>query len=222
MFFLKLAYGAFQKVSKAALLTSLLFSPAMASERVDILAFGDSLTAGYGLMDHEGLVPQLTAWLKEKGHDVRIINAGVSGDTTAGGLERLEWSLTNDIDAMILELGANDMLRAIDPAVTRENIAKMLEIAKSHNIKVLLIGLTAPSNYGPEWKTEFERIWPDTSAQFGTLLMPDFFNAFAGMDLATASAFLQPDGLHPNADGVAKVVEALGPQVEALIGQVAR
>ena len=222
MYFLKLAYGAFQKVSKATLLTNLLFSPAMASERVDILAFGDSLTAGYGLMDHEGLVPQLTAWLKEKGHDVRIINAGVSGDTTAGGLERLEWSLTNDIDAMILELGANDMLRAIDPAVTRENIAKMLEIAKSHNIKVLLIGLTAPSNYGPEWKTEFERIWPDTSAQFGTLLMPDFFNAFAGMDLATASAFLQPDGLHPNADGVAKVVEALGPQVEALIGQVAR
>ncbi len=195
-------------------------APAWA-EKTHILALGDSLTQGYGLIEQEGFVPQLRAWLTDQGADVRVVNAGVSGDTTAGGLSRVEWSLTPEIGAMIVALGGNDVLRGIDPAVTRANIEGILQIAQEKGVKVLLIGLTAPKNYGPEYEQAFEGIWPDMAEKYGVLMLP---NWFAGMSAPPEdfTAMMQADGLHPNGKGVAMIVEGVGPKVLELIDRVGK
>ncbi|WP_435311070.1 arylesterase [Primorskyibacter sedentarius] len=184
-----------------------------------ILALGDSLTQGYGLIEEEGFVPQLRGWLEEHGHDVRLINGGVSGDTTAGGLARVEWSLTPEVEGMIVTLGGNDLLRGIPPENARENLRGILEVAEARGIEVLLVGLPAPGNYGAAYKQSFDAIYPELSEEFGTLYYPDFFE---GMRLAGATStnngdFMQDDGIHPNAKGVGHIVDAIGPAVEELI-----
>ena len=206
-------------ISLSALLAS---GPARAEGKVHVLALGDSLTAGYGLMDHEGFVPQLTKWLAARGHDVRVVNGGVSGDTSAGGLARLEWSLSPEMGGLIVALGANDMLRGTDPAVTRANITGVLDIAQARGLKVLLIGIRAPGNYGPEWQAEFNAIWPDLAAQYAVPMVPSFFIGVEGMDSADVADLLQADGLHPTTEGVARIVEGLGPFVETLVTSIAR
>ena len=187
-----------------------------------IAALGDSLTQGYGLVPEQGFVPQLEAWLISEGEDVRLINAGVSGDTTAGGLARVDWTLTDDVDAMIVALGGNDLLRAIPPEASRANLDGILKAASTRNIPVLLIGLSAPGNYGPDYKTAFDAIYPELAAEYGALYVESFLGALqAEADQGAAlRQFIQSDGIHPNADGVGKIVAALGPQVRALIAQV--
>ncbi len=189
------------------------------AEDVTIAALGDSLTQGYGLAPDAGFVSQLGRWLEDKGQSAILINAGVSGDTTAGGLARVDWTLTDEIDALIVALGGNDVLRGLDPADSKANLAGILDIAKSKGVKVLLVGMVAPANYGPEFKTEFDTMYSELATEFGTLLHPDFLRALtAETDLATALAtFMQPDGIHPNADGVALIVEDIGPSVVELI-----
>ncbi|MEO0828883.1 MAG: arylesterase [Pseudomonadota bacterium] len=184
---------------------------------------GDSLTQGYGLPPEEGFVPQLQAWLTERGHDVELINAGVSGDTTAGGLSRAEWTLTPDVDAMILELGGNDLLRGLPPEVSRANLAGILDIAKAKGVDVLLVGLPAPTNYGPDFKAAFDGMFPELAESYGTLLRSDFLEALSSLpDRAAARRdYIQPDGIHPNAAGVALIVENIGPPVEELIARAA-
>lgn len=184
-----------------------------------ILALGDSLTQGYGLLDHEGFVPQLRDWLEARGHNLRIVNGGVSGDTTAGGLARVEWSLTPDIRGMIVALGGNDLLRGIEPAVSRANIEGILKIAEANQIEVLLVGIEAPGNYGPDYKTEFDAIFPELAEAHGTLYAESFFAGIvaAGGEMST---YMQYDGIHPNAQGVALIVEDLGPRVEALVSRL--
>jgi len=198
-----------------------LTTPALA-EPVTVVALGDSLTAGYGLPQEEGFVPQLQAWLTSQGQDVVVVNAGVSGDTTAGGLARLDWSLTPQVDAMIVTLGGNDMLRGIDPAASRANLDAILKGAQTRQLPVLLVAMSAPGNYGPEYKRDFDAIYPELAAQYGTLLAPGFFTGLTegGVDPAAVAAYIQPDGLHPNREGVAKIVTALGPQVLELMGRV--
>ncbi len=204
----------------ATLLVAISFMSApLRAETVHILALGDSLTQGYGLVERDGFVPQMRAWLADKGADVRVVNAGVSGDTSAGGLNRVEWSLTPEIDAMIVALGGNDVLRGLDPAVTRKNIDGILAIAQARGIKVLLIGLTAPANYGPEYEQAFESIWPDMAEKYGVLMLPNWFAGMAGPP-AEFQALMQADGLHPNAAGVAQIVEGIGPKVLDLIQRV--
>ena len=127
------------------------------AEEVRILALGDSLTAGYGLPEESGFVPQLQGWLNDHGEDVVIVNAGVSGDTTAGGLSRVEWSLTPEIDAMIVALGGNDVLRGVDPASTRKNLEGILAVADARDLPVLVIGLQASRNFGADFKAAFDR-----------------------------------------------------------------
>jgi len=187
-----------------------------------IAALGDSLTQGYGLVPEQGFVPQLEAWLIAEGEDVRLINAGVSGDTTAGGLARVDWTLTDDVDAMIVALGGNDLLRAIPPEASRANLDGILKAASTRNIPVLLIGLSAPGNYGPDYKTAFDAIYPELAEEYGALYVESFLGALqAEADQGAAlRQFMQSDGIHPNADGVEKIVAALGPQVRALIAQV--
>ena len=200
----------------------ILLTGAAAADPITIVALGDSLTAGYGLPEDQGLVPQLQAWLAAQGSDAVVVNAGVSGDTTAGGLARLGWSLTPDVDALIVELGANDMLRGIDPSVPRRNLDAIMKEATTRNLPVLLIGVPALRNYGPDYRTAFDAIYPELSAQYGTLLMPDFFGPLRSQSDPTASLarFIQSDGLHPNAEGVAEVVKVLGPAVVDLISRV--
>jgi acyl-CoA thioesterase I len=216
-----LAYRVRRAICNLALCTIVL-TGAAAAEPITIVALGDSLTAGYGLPKDQGLVPQLQSWLAAQGSDAQVVNAGVSGDTTAGGLARLGWSLTPEVDALIVELGANDMLRGIDPSVPRGNLDAILQQATEQGLPVLLIGVPALRNYGPDYRTAFDAIYPDLSAQYGTLLMPDFFGPLRSAADPTASLarFIQSDGLHPNAEGVAQVVTALGPLVLDLAARV--
>lgn len=214
-------YGRAGRFGKALALVFTLTGAAQA-EQVDILALGDSLTQGYGLMDHEGFVPQLRDWLETRGHAVRVVNGGVSGDTTAGGLARVEWSLTPEIDAMIVALGGNDLLRGIAPEVARDNLDGILQVAETQGIEVLLVGMQAPGNYGPDYKAAFDAIYPELAERHDALYAPSFLEGIMteGEDISAAGDFMQSDGIHPNGAGVARIVEALGPHVEALIDRV--
>ena len=185
------------------------------AESLTLVALGDSLTAGYGLPADKGLVPQLQAWLAAEGQDVMVANAGVSGDTTAGGLARLDWSLTPDADALMVILGGNDMLRGIDPAVSRANLSAILQGAADRHLPVLLVSMSAPGNFGPDYKATFDAIFPDLAAQFGVDLAMDFFAPLKAR--GDFSALMQVDGIHPNAEGVRLIAATLGPQVIDLL-----
>jgi acyl-CoA thioesterase-1 len=177
-----------------------------------ILDFGDSLTAGYGLAPEQAFPPRLQAALQRRGIETRVVNAGVSGDTTAGGLARLDWALADKPDLVILALGANDALRGIDPAAVRNNLDKMLRRIKTTGAKVLLVGMLAPPNWGEEYKTEFDRIFPDLARTNGVPLYPFFLEG-----VAMKPELNQPDGLHPNERGVAVLVDRIAPVVARLV-----
>lgn len=192
------------------------FPAALAADQtVRIVALGDSLTAGYGLPAADAFPAKLERALKAKGYDVRIENAGVSGDTASGGLSRLDWSVPDGTEAVILELGANDALRAIDPTVTRRALDAILLRLKERNIAVLLCGMLAPPNYGPDFARAFESIFPDLAAKHDTLLYPFFLDA-----VAAERQLNLPDGLHPSAAGIDVIVARILPKVEELIARV--
>ena len=184
-----------------------------------LAALGDSLTQGFGLPADQGFVPQLEAWLRANGAEVTVINAGVSGDTTAGGLSRVAWTLTPEVDAMIVALGGNDFLRGVAPEVSRANLDGILSEAQSAGVGVLLVGMEATNNYGPEYKRDFDGMYPDLAAIYGVPLFPTFFDGLrvAGDTAGAVAEYMQADGIHPNADGVALIVEAMGPVVLDLI-----
>ncbi|WP_245736217.1 arylesterase [Roseovarius lutimaris] len=203
-------------MGKAIAAFLLLVSPAWAGP-VTVLALGDSLTQGYGLVQDQGFVPQMQKWLDDQGIEARLVNGGVSGDTTAGGAARVEWSLTPEVEAMIVTLGGNDLLRGFDPGVSRGNIEKILKVAEAKEIEVLLVGMKAPGNYGAGYKADFDAIYPELSEAYGTLYVGNFFAGLGEGSPADLQAYFQPDGIHPNADGVGRIVEALGPRVIELI-----
>ena len=216
-----LAYGAISRASKFGVAIFVTTSLAQA-ETVTIAALGDSLTAGYGLAQSEGFVPQLEGWLQAQGAETVVLNAGVSGDTTAGGLSRAAWTLTPDVDAMIITLGGNDFLRGLDPAVSKANLDGILAAGKDAGVAMLLVGLSVGANYGLEYKEEFEGMYRDLSTKYDIPLYPDFasgLRAAAGMQEGV-SEFLQADGIHPNPEGVAVIVAAMGPAVLDLIADV--
>jgi acyl-CoA thioesterase-1 len=186
--------------------------PGAAAAPVSIVALGDSLTAGYGLDPGESFPEQLQAALAARGHDVSVANAGVSGDTASDGLARLEWSVPAEADIVIVELGANDALRGIDPAVTRQALADILGKLRARGQAVLLVGMLSPRNLGDEYAAEFDAIFPDLAQQHGVPLYPFFLEG-----VATNAALNQADGLHPTAAGVSTIVERILPQVEELI-----
>ena len=204
----------------------LLLAGGTMAEPVTLVALGDSLTAGYGLADPgTGLVPQLEGWLKAKGHDVVVQNAGVSGDTTAGGLSRLGWALGPEADALIVTLGGNDLLRGIDPGEVRANLDGILKQADARGLPVLLVAMKAGANFGPDYKAAFDATYADLAAQYGAVLADDFFGGLraAGADPAdpaSMAAFMQEDGIHPNPEGVKLIVEGLGPKVVELLARV--
>ena len=190
-----------------------LASAADASERV-IIAFGDSLTAGYGLASRQAFPAQLEDRLRRDGFDVRVRNAGVSGDTTAGGRARLDWSVTEPVDLVIVELGANDALRGIDPAVAKRNLDDILTRLVARDIAVLIAGMRAPPNLGAAYALTFDRIYPDLAAKHDLPLYPFFLEGVAAQPELNLS-----DGLHPNADGIRRIVDAIAPHVKAALGR---
>jgi acyl-CoA thioesterase-1 len=189
-------------------------SPEAAEHAISIVAFGDSLTAGYGLPANEAFPAQLQRALDAKGLAVTVVNAGVSGDTATGGLSRLDWSVPDGTDAVILELGANDALRGVDPGTTRKALETMLRRLEEKRIPVLLCGMVAPPNLGAEYGRAFNSIYPDLAAQTGAILYPFFLTG-----VAADPKLNQRDGLHPTAAGVAMIVERILPQVEELIAR---
>lgn len=181
-----------------------------------IVAFGDSLTAGYGLPISEAFPARLAARLKKDGYAVEVINAGVSGDTTSGGLARLDWAMRDRPDLFLLELGANDALRGIDPKLTRANLDAMLARLSKARIKVLLIGMEAPGNWGPAYQKSFDAIYPDLAKKYDVPLYPFFLDG-----VALDEKLNQADMLHPNAAGVDVIVGRIAPIVEKLLGDKA-
>lgn len=182
---------------------------------VKIVALGDSLTAGLGLPVNEGFVPRLQAALAAKGDAVEIVNAGVSGNTAADGLARLDWSVPSGTEAVILELGANDMLRVLNPQVTREALAAILRRLAERHIRVLLCGMRAAPNLGGDYAKSFESIYAELAAAYGVPLYPFFLDG-----VAANRALIQRDGVHPNAAGVDIIVARILPKVEELIAEV--
>jgi acyl-CoA thioesterase-1 len=184
------------------------------AEPLRIVALGDSLMAGYGLAEKEGFPAKLQAALRAKGHDVEVINAGVSGDTASGGLARLDWSVPKDAAAVILELGANDALRAVNPAETRKALDEALRRLRERKLEVLLAGMLAPPNMGADYSTAFDRIYPELAQKHGILLYPFFLDGVAAVEKLN-----QRDGIHPTAAGIDVIVERILPSVEKLIAQ---
>jgi acyl-CoA thioesterase-1 len=184
---------------------------------IKLLALGDSLTAGYGLAKSDGFTEQLEKALRAEGRSVRVINAGVSGDTTAGGRARLDWALADKPDAVLLELGANDGLRGIEPRVTRENLAAILDRFEAMGLPVLFAGMRAPPNLGPEYGREYDAVFTDLASRRDVVFYPFFLEGVAGKpDLN------QRDGIHPTAEGVAVLVGRILPAVRDLLARVTR
>ena len=175
---------------------------------------GDSLTAGYGLASRDALPVRLETVLRAHRIDARVIDAGVSGDTTAGGLARIEWALGDDPHAVIVALGANDGLRAIEPAVTRANLDRLLGLLAERGLPVLLAGMVAPPNLGPDYTARFDPIYPELAARHAAILYPFLLDG-----VATVTSLNQEDGLHPNAAGVEVIARRMLPAVLCLAGR---
>lgn len=191
-------------------------SPIIKPEAIKIVALGDSLTVGFGLPPRDGFVPQLQKALRARGHAVQLHNAGVSGDTSSGGLARLDWAVDEKTQAVIVALGANDMLRGISPAVTRANLSAIIEKLQARGIRVLLVGMYAAPNLGGAYAARFNPIYPRLAAQYNLVFYPFFLEGVAGNPALNLS-----DAIHPNAQGIAIMVKNILPKAEELLAQTA-
>ncbi|ESX55824.1 MULTISPECIES: arylesterase [unclassified Mesorhizobium] len=208
----------FKRLNAAGLVLFVTLCGAISSVRAEtftIVGFGDSLMAGFGLGPGDGFTDKLQAALRAKGHDVTVANAGVSGDTSSGGLARLDWSVPDGTRLVILELGANDMLRGVSPSITEKNLDDMLAKLKARKIAVLLAGMRAAPNLGADYQNAFDAIYPKLAAKYDVPLYPFFLDGVAGQ-----SGLQLEDGLHPNPKGVAAMVERIMPAVEKAIAAV--
>ncbi len=204
------------RIVSILLALAFLAGPAQAAS-ITLLALGDSLTAGYGLDPAEAFPVKLEAALRARGHDVTVINGGVSGDTAADGQARLDWALTPEVSAVIVELGANDALRGLPPQQAETAIGQILASLEQKNLPVLLAGMLAPPNLGPDYGAAFNGMYARLAGQYHALLYPFFLDG-----VAADPALNQQDGMHPNGQGVEIVVARMLPKVEELLAQVAQ
>ncbi|MGH2342504.1 GDSL-type esterase/lipase family protein [Segnochrobactraceae bacterium EtOH-i3] len=198
----------------AALVLGMAGAASAAEEPLRIVAFGDSLTAGYGLEPGQGFPARLQAALTDKGYAVEVLDAGVSGDTTAMGLARLDWSIPEDASAVIVELGANDALRGQPPERTRANLEAILDRLSARGLPVLVAGMRAPPNLGPDFAARFDPIFAEVAASHGALFYPFFLDGVAG-----DPALNQRDGMHPTAEGIEIITARILPEVEELVAR---
>lgn len=199
----------------AALSSSAFAQAQQRTEPLRLVALGDSLSAGYNLPQEAAFPSVLEKALRAKGYKVEVANAGVSGDTASAGLDRLDWSVPDGTDGVIVELGANDMLRGLDPAVTRQAIETIVERLKSRNIPVMLAGMYASRNLGPEYIAKFDSIYSDIAKKHDLVLYPFFLDGIAG-----ERSLNLPDGMHPTAKGVEIIVERILPSVETFLSRL--
>jgi acyl-CoA thioesterase I len=212
------SYGHLRLLVQALAFAAVLASASHAAARtLRVVALGDSLTAGLGLVPGKAFPDRLEAALRAKGWDVKVTNAGVSGDTAADGLARYEWAVPPDADALIIELGANDMLRGHSPGATKAALGAILERARAAHLPALLAGMRAAPNLGTDYGREFSAIYPALAKTYGVQLYPFFLDGVAGDPKLN-----QPDGLHPTAEGVEVIVQKILPSVEALLKEVNR
>ncbi len=206
--------GNLKRLAMAGLFT-IASATSLAAQPLTLLALGDSLTAGYGLAQGDGFVPQLERWLSDHGADIHIINAGVSGDTTAGGRARLGWSLSEEVDAVLVNLGGNDMLRGLPPEETRRNLDAILAELSARQLPTALIRVPGSLNFGATDKAAYDAAFADLATQYGALFIPDYFAALRGHEQegsdAAMQTYMQADGLHPTKAGVALIVDEIGP-----------
>jgi acyl-CoA thioesterase-1 len=182
-----------------------------------IVVLGDSLAAGLGLPDDQSFPAQLEKALRAKGQNVRIANAGVSGDTATNGLARLDWALTPETSAVIVELGANDALQGMPPEATRQALEEIIKRLQAKNLPILLAGMEAPRNLGQDYVEDFKEVYLDLTSRYDVVFYPFFLEP-----IATDTNMFQPDGMHPNAEGVAKIVDGILPKVEELLAKIPR
>lgn len=202
-----------------ALMTMAIAAPAQAqppAKPIRLVVLGDSLSAGFGLAAQEAFPQKLKKALQTKGIEVDMINAGVSGDTTSGGRDRLDWSVPEGTDGVIVELGANDALRGIDPDLTRAALTEIIQRLKARKIAVMLCGMLAPPNYGADYAARFNSIYPELAKKFDVPLYPFFLEG-----VAADAKLNQADGIHPTAAGIDIIVGRIMPAVEAFIGTIA-
>jgi acyl-CoA thioesterase-1 len=192
-------------------------APADATRPIKLVVLGDSLSAGLGLSVNDAFPAKLQKALKDKGVNIDVTNAGVSGDTSSGGRDRLDWSVPAGTDGVIVELGANDALRGTDPAVTRAALSDIVSRLKARGISVLLCGMLAPPNYGSDFAARFNSIYPDLATSFGVPLYPFFLDG-----VAADAKLNQADGIHPTPAGVDIIVTRIMPMVEAFLGSITR
>ena len=214
-FYCVVRYEAKNLLYKAIFPLIIYLAPTLAYSEQKVFILGDSITHGFGLAVEDGLVNQLSNWFASEGLNVTFINGGVSGHTTAGGLERLSWSLTDDVSALVVALGANDVLRGFPPELTRENLSAIIDIAENNKTPVLLVGTYAPGNYGEQYKLDFDAIFTDLVEEKRIAYIDSYFKPMIddiknGKDV---SYLLQADGLHPNPAGVKVIVEYISPQI---------
>ena len=193
-----------------------LSTAAAETKPIHIVAFGDSLSAGYGLRPKDAFPAQLQKQMKAAGHNVVVSNGAVSGDTTADGLKRLDWSIPDGTDAVILELGANDALRGLDPKVTRANLEKIIAALTKRNIPILLAGMLSPANWGDHYSEDFDAIFPELAHEHGLVFYPFFLEG-----VALDAKLNLDDGMHPSGKGIAEIVKRIMPSVEQLIARTA-
>jgi acyl-CoA thioesterase I len=193
--------------------SGLCLNQAKAHEAV-IVAFGDSLTAGLGLPEKESFPAQLEKALQARGQEVKVVNAGVSGDTVAAGLARFDWAMPGDASAVIIELGANDALQGLDPAATKATLEQIITKMQARGLPILLAGMEAPRNLGKDYVEQFRAIYQDLAKRYDLVFYPFFLDGVVLDD-----KYMQDDGLHPNAQGVARIVELMLPKVEELLAR---
>ena len=210
----KIKYGLFFVVNKTVILLFVFFSSAQADNQIRILMLGDSLTQGYGLEEKKGLVPKLQNWLSTNNVEVLLINGGVSGDTTLGGFERLDWVLAPNIDGVVVALGGNDLLRGFDPKFTKNNLQAIFKNLKSKGINSVIVGTISPLNYGPQFKKEYDAIYPSLARQYNLFYIDSLFSPLIDKKTQEISVnLLQADGIHPNEKGVEAIVNYIGPVI---------
>jgi len=210
------SYGHWRRLVQAAVFGAVLAAASPGAARtIRLVVLGDSLTAGLGLPASKAFPAQLQAALRAKGWDVDVLNAGVSGDTAADGLQRYDWAVPADADAVIVELGANDMLRGLKPETTKAALSAILDKARAAHLRTLLAGMRAAPNLGAEYDHAFDAIYPALAGQYDVALYPFFLEGVAGDPKLN-----QADGLHPTAEGVGTIVERIEPSVEGILKQV--
>ena len=212
------SYGHWLSLVQAAGLATVLAAASPAAARtIRLVVLGDSLTAGLGLPAGKAFPDRLQAALRAKGWDVEVLNAGVSGDTAADGLARYDWAAPADADALIVELGANDMLRGLKPETTKKALSAILDKARAAHLRTLLAGMRAAPNLGAEYDRAFDSIYPALAKEYDVALYPFFLDGVAGDPKLN-----QADGMHPTAEGIEAIVERIAPAVEEILDEVKR